>query len=112
LTPWTDASPRLGAAALPVADRVWVGFSSRSRFAALTCLHGGGAGDLSSNPSQLPSIQGLSDWEIEQEDIEICRRENGEYWEIGTGGFGKVWSRDSWEVHLGHAIASAWFHVR
>ena len=36
----------------------------------------------------LPSLP--SDWAIRQDQIEIARRPNGTYWELGTGAFGKV----------------------
>lgn len=36
----------------------------------------------------LPSLP--SDWAIRPDQIEISRRPNGTYWELGTGAFGKV----------------------
>eukprot|EP00887_Chlorella_sp_A99_P002361 scaffold10.g2361.t1 len=33
----------------------------------------------------------VSDWEISSDEIEICRRPDGSEWELGTGGFGRVY---------------------
>jgi hypothetical protein len=33
----------------------------------------------------------FSDWEIDPKDIEIMKRPDGSEWELGAGGFGKVY---------------------
>jgi hypothetical protein len=33
----------------------------------------------------------FSDWELRPEDIVICKRANGEDWQIGNGAFGQVY---------------------
>ena len=37
-------------------------------------------------PLQVP----FSDWELRPEDVSICKRANGEDWQIGNGAFGQV----------------------
>jgi len=32
----------------------------------------------------------FSDWELRPEDVSICKRANGEDWQIGNGAFGQV----------------------
>ncbi len=38
------------------------------------------------NDRQVP----FSDWELRPEDVSICKRANGEDWQIGSGAFGQV----------------------
>jgi hypothetical protein len=49
------------------------------------------SGSLGKQESQieLPALP-WSDWEIPEEQITICKREDGSDWELGAGAFGKV----------------------
>jgi len=50
-----------------------------------------GEGSVSSDVPgiSLPAMP-WSDWEILPSEIQICRRPNGQEWELGSGSFGKV----------------------
>lgn len=58
------------------------------------CAVGGGAGQSNGTRStsrafdrrELP----LSDWEIHESEVEICKREDGSLWHLGGGSFGQV----------------------
>ncbi|KAL4419356.1 hypothetical protein ABPG77_001583 [Micractinium sp. CCAP 211/92] len=63
----------------------------------------GGTGQRATDTSPVPASQEtssglswedsvpLSDWMITPREIEICRRPDGSEWELGSGGFGKVY---------------------
>lgn len=40
--------------------------------------------------SSLPEVVPSSSWEIRPGEIDICKKEDGSDFEIGSGGFGKV----------------------
>ncbi|PRW39362.1 serine threonine- kinase [Chlorella sorokiniana] len=52
---------------------------------------GGGSTTLVPIEESLPRLDPFSDWQITPEEIEICKRPDGSDWELGTGGFGKVY---------------------
>ena len=44
-----------------------------------------------SGASSLPEVVPSSSWEIKPEDITIAKHSDGSDWELGSGGFGKVY---------------------
>ena len=55
---------------------------------------GKGSGPVPDSSSMGSDSSGLvlpfSDWQLEPDEIEICKRPNHELWILGSGGFGKV----------------------
>ncbi|KAI7838603.1 hypothetical protein COHA_007611 [Chlorella ohadii] len=61
------------------------------RRAASKVSSGGGSATLVPIEEGLPRLDPFSDWRITPDEIEICKRPDGSDWELGSGGFGKVY---------------------
>lgn len=52
----------------------------------------------------------LSDWEINEEDIEICKRSDGSLWHLGAGSYGQCVSLHTW--HTSSTMLPLWSGTR
>jgi hypothetical protein len=96
----SDTPPLAALPTTPIASAGALGASAIASAAALAAATASGNRGETALEQQVQQQQAqqqqaqqdeFPEWSIEPEDIEICRREDGTYWQLGSGAFGTVY---------------------